>query len=213
MKINTLYFFIGMLFSVQGFADGFTPSLTSQDQPWSVTASFGNSKYQYINPNTKTRAVGRVALGNELLLAGDYALGVEFGVQNGHNITLSIPKETLAVLSWIPVHTTLGPMLDLLVTAKSDSIGDSLFFAQFKGGVAYRNWEINHLPAKDVSRVAGEIQAGFGYPISALANLSLLYQGILSGRPQYQFTAGETVSHVSNIPSLHALLLGFSVNL
>ncbi len=204
--------FFGAFLSLQLFADGFSPAMTSQDQPWSVTATVGASKYQSINPTDKIYPVGRIALGNEFMLAGDYAVGVEFGVQNGNNIKLNIPEETLAVLSSIPAYTTLGPMLDLLITAKSDPIGNSLFFAQLKGGVAYRYWEFN-LPAKDISRLAGEVQAGFGYPITALANLSLLYQGVLGANPKYQIIADNQISRISTIPSLHAVLLGLSVNL
>lgn len=213
MKIKLQMIFLGILFSFKLFSDGLSPSMTSQDQPWSMTASFGNSKYQHIQAIHKSAAVGRLALGNELLLTGDYALGLEFGLQNGQHIKLKIPKETLAVLGWIPSQTTLGPMLDLLITAKSDPIGSSSFFTQLKGGIAYRYWEFNHMPAKDIAKLAGEIQAGFGYPITALADLSLLYQGVFSKKPEFQFTPDNHVERISTIPTLHAVLLGLSINL
>lgn len=194
-------------------ADGIMAATEVQDQPWSVTASFGSSKYQYVSPHHKSRAVGRLALGNELILAGDYALGLEFGVQNGSHVAVTLPKETLNVLGCTPVQTTLGPMLDLLVTAKSDPIGQSLFFAELKGGLAYRHWSFDRAPAADTSKLAGEIQAGLGYPITALANMNVLYQGVMNKKPAYVVNTQQHVQRTTSIPTLHAVLLGLSVNL
>ena len=104
-------------------------------------------------------------------------------------------------------------MLDLLITAKSDPLGGSAFFAQLKGGVAYRNWRVKEEPINDLSQLAGEIQAGFGYPITALANLNLLYQGVFGNDPNLKLNIYNKTGHISNIPALHAVLLGFSVNL
>jgi hypothetical protein len=211
MKLQ--FFTIGILLSINVFADGYYPDLTSQDQPWSITASIGKGKYQHTYRKDGDAAVGRLALSNEMLLARDFALGLEFGVQNGNHMRLQIPYETLAILEWLPVRTTLGPMLDLLVTAKSDPLGGSSFFAQFKGGVAYRKWRVKLDPINDLSQLAGEIQAGFGYPITALASLNLLYQGVFGSDPNLKLNIFNKVGHISNIPALHAVLLGFSVNL
>lgn len=213
MKMKLHVFIIGFLLSFNLLADGYSPELTSLDQPWSITASFGSGKYAHIYSKDGKTALGRLALGNELVLTGDYAVGLELGFQNGNHMRLNIPKETLAVLEWLPVRTSLGPMLDLLITAKSDPLGGSAFFAQLKGGVAYRYWQIKNQPVNDLSQLAGEIQAGFGYPITALANLSLLYQGVFGGDPNLTINTVTKSGHVSNIPALHALLLGFSVNL
>ena len=211
MKLQTIT--LGILLSFNAIADGYYPELTSQDQPWSITASFGNGTYQRLNSNDGQTAVGRVALGNEMMLTGEYALGLELGLQSGNHMRVNIPKETMAVLEWLPVRSSLGPMLDLLITAKSDPLGNSSFFAQLKGGVAYRYWQIKNQPVNDLSQLAGEIQAGFGYPISALANLSLLYQGVFGNDPNLTLNTYAKTAHASNIPVLHAVLLGFSVNL
>lgn len=204
---------MGILLSLKSMADGYLPALAPVDQPWSITASFGNSRYTHIDSRDKHSAVGRLAVGNELLLTGDYALGLEMGFQNGNHIQINIPKETLNVLGWLPVNTTIRPMLDLLITAKSDPLGGSAFFAQLKGGVAYRYWQLKNEAEQDLTRLAGEIQAGFGYPITALANLSLLYQGIYGNDPHYRVITYNQSGHITNIPALHAILLGFSVNL
>ena len=213
MKMKLQLLIIGILLSLNVFADGYYPQPTSQDQPWSINASVGQGKYQNSYPKEGNSALARLALGNELLLSGDVALGVEFGFQNNSYIHLQIPYETLAVLEWLPVRTTLGPMLDLLVTAKSDPLAGSAFFAQLKGGVAYRKWKIKQDRINDLSLLAGEIQAGFGYPVTALVSLSLLYQGVFGGDPDLKLNLYTKTGHVSNIPALHAVLLGFSVNL
>ncbi|MCE0724481.1 MULTISPECIES: hypothetical protein [Legionella] len=205
---------IGILLSFNAIAGDYFPKLTSQDQPWSVTASAGAGNYQ-ITPRDKSVPIGRLALANEMMLAGNIALGLELGLQTGTHIKLNIPRETLEALKkWIPMQTTLAPTLDLLITSKSDPLGSSSFFAQLKGGLAYRHWRDNRVPLNDISQLAGEVQAGFGYPITALANLSLLYQGIFSGNgPNLHLDTYSKREQLSSIPTLHAVLLGLSVNL
>jgi hypothetical protein len=203
---------LGILFSFIAYAGGFSPRLTSQDQPWSITASAGSANYQVSSADRNT-ALGRLALGNEMLLAGDIALGLELGLQTGAKICLNIPDDTLSLIKWFPVYTTLAPTLDLLFTTKTDPIGNSSFFAQLKGGVAYRHWKMDRIPVNEISQLAGEVQAGFGYPITALANLSLLYQGIYGNNPTTQVNSNSKKETLANIPTLHAFLLGLSVNL
>ena len=213
MRMKLQLFTIGILLSINVFADGYYPEPTSLDQPWSVTLSGGKGKYHNDFFNDGEALFARLALGNELVLTGDLALGLEVGVQNGNNLRLNIPYTTLAVLEWLPVQTSLGPMLDLLITAKSDPLIGSSFFAQLKGGVAYRHWRIKQYQINDLSQVTGEIQAGLGYPITALASLSLLYQGVLGNDPNTQLNLFSKTGRISYIPTLHAVLLGFSVNL
>ncbi|WP_131779152.1 hypothetical protein [Legionella bozemanae] len=205
---------IGILFSFNAIAGDYFPKLTSQDQPWSVTASAGAGNYQ-ITSRDKNVPIGRLALANEMMLAGNIALGLELGLQTGTHIKLNMPQETfLALKKWIPMQTTLAPTLDLLITSKSDPLGNSAFFAQLKGGLAYRHWRDKHVPLNDISQLAGEVQAGFGYPITALASLSLLYQGIFSGNgSNFHLDTYSKREQLSNIPTLHAVLLGLSVNL
>lgn len=205
---------IGILLSFNAIAGDYFPKLTSQDQPWSVTASAGTGNYQ-ITSRDKNAPIGRLALANEMMLAGNIALGLELGLQTGTRIKLNMPEETFHALKrWIPMQTTLAPTLDLLITSKSDPLGNSSFFAQLKGGLAYRHWRDERVPLNDISQLAGEIQAGFGYPITALASLSLLYQGIFSGNgPNFHLDTYPKRAQLSNIPTLHAVLLGLSVNL
>lgn len=203
----------GLLFSLSACADGFLAQSISQDQPWSITASIGQGKYQHFFAKDGSAAIARLALDNELLLAGNVAVGLELGAQNYNRMHIDVPQKTRAVLGWLPVRSTLGPMFDLLVTAKSDPLAGSAFFAQLKGGVAYRRWKSKNEAINNLSQIAGEIQAGFGYPITALASLSVLYQGVYGNDPKLKIDLVNKTGHVSNIPALHAVLLGFSVNI
>ncbi|KTD82866.1 hypothetical protein [Legionella waltersii] len=213
MKSKLQSISIGVLISFNLFADGFIEA-TSQDQPWTITASFGHGTYQRVHNHDSQNVLARLALGNELGLSGDIALGVEFGIQNGNRMRLNIPEETLSVLGWLPpIKSNLGPMLDLLVTAKSNPLFGSSFFAQMKGGLAYRHWKVPINPVNNLSQLAGEIQAGFGYPITALASLNLLYQGVYGSDPNLKINFETRRGSVSNIPILHGFLLGLTVNI
>ena len=195
-------------------AGDYLPKLTSQDQPWSVIASAGTGNY-HVTSDDKNTALGRLALANELMLAGNIAFGLELGLQTGKRMRIDITKETLnTIKKLLPIQTSLSPTLDLLITSKSDPLGNSPIFAQLKGGLAYRHWHETRTPLNEVSQLAGEIQAGFGYPITALASLSLLYQGIFSGNgPSLYWDTYTPKEHLSNIPSLHGVLVALSVNL
>lgn len=213
MKMKFPLIIIAILLSSSLFADGYYPEPMPTDQPWSLVASLGNGKYQALHNSSSKTALGRLALGNDMVLTGDLAWGLELGIQNGNKMYLAIPNETLALLHWLPVKTSLGPMLDLLVTAKSDPIAGSSFFAQLKGGVAYRKWQIEHQDINSISQLAAEIQAGVGYPLTTLASLNLLYQGVFGNDPNLVINTYTKTGHLANVPSLHAVLLGFSVNL
>src|SRR5689334_14639855 len=98
---------IGILFSFNAIAGDYFPTLTSQDQPWSFIASAGAGNYQ-ITTRDKSVPIGRLALANEMMLAGNIALGLELGLQTGTHIKLNMPQETLLALKrWIPMQTTL----------------------------------------------------------------------------------------------------------
>ncbi|MDI1352242.1 MAG: hypothetical protein PSV35_05650 [bacterium] len=213
MNMKLQLFFIGILISIKGFADGYYPEPIPEDQPWAITASVGPGKFKHLYPKNSKHTLARLAVNNEMLLTGELAWGLELGVQNGNTMRLNIPPETLAVLEWLPVRTALAPMFDLLITAKSDPLAGSSFFAQLKGGIAYRYWQVENKAIKDFSQLTGEIQAGFGYPLSTLASLNLIYQGVFGGDPNLKINIYSKNGAITNIPTLHALLLGLSVNI
>ena len=105
----------------------------------------------------------------------------------------------------------MRPMLDLLVTAQTNPLDESLLFTQIKGGLVYRHWQINSLFIYNKNEIAGEIQAGLGYPLTEIANLSLLYQGIFGGNPRPRMMSPMEPLSMTTAPIQHGVLLGFSI--
>ena len=213
MKMKFPLLIIAILLSQALVAGGYYPEPMSQDQPWVLTASVGTGSYQSLHNSSSKTALGRFAVGNDLLLTGDLAWGLELGVETGNKMYLAIPNQTLVLLQWLPVKTSLGPMIDLLITAKSDPLIGSSLFAQLKGGIAYRKWQVEHQAVNDLTQLAAEIQAGVGYPLTTLANLNLLYQGVFGNDPNLVINVPSKTGHLASIPSLHAILFGLSVNI
>lgn len=199
---------INLLYSTC-IASPILPQFIALDQPWSITASAGNGNYQ-ISAIEKNVTFGRLALANDLFLAGDFALGFELGLQTGNELIINFNKN-LDLLSWYPLSTSISPNVDLLLTSKSDPLWNSALFAQLKGGLSFRHWKMNVFNLSQISQLSPEVQAGFGYPITSLANINLLYLGIYGSKPY--FVADIRGDRVFNIPTLHAVLIGLSVNL
>ncbi|WP_156812516.1 hypothetical protein [Legionella tunisiensis] len=181
-----------------------------EDNRWSVTASTGYTEYQNMYHNDGHSVIARMAVAAELLATTQSSFGIELGVQNGRSMRLGIPPGTLDVLGGV-VRTTVKPMLDLLITANSSPVTESLLFAQVKGGIAYRHWQIASYLIENKSELAGEVQAGFGYPITEVTSLNLLYQGVFGTTPKIRANSSMESWHLSNIPVQHGLLLGFSI--
>ncbi|MCC5014869.1 MULTISPECIES: DUF3187 family protein [Legionella] len=181
-----------------------------EDNRWSVTASTGYTEYQNMYHNDGHSVVARMAVAAELLATTQSSFGIEFGVQNGRSMRLGIPHGTLDVLGGV-VRTTVKPMLDLLITANSNPVTESLLYTQVKGGIAYRRWQIASYLIDNKSELAGEVQAGFGYPITEVTSLNLLYQGVFGAAPKIRANPSMESWRLSNIPVQHGLLLGFSI--
>lgn len=180
------------------------------DHRLSVIASLGYGNYQRFYHSDGQTAIGRIALAAELLTTNQATFGLEFGLQSGNRMRVIIPQSTVDVLG-CAVQSTVKPMLDLLVTANTSPLNESLLFTQFKGGIAYRYWQIHRDWIQNKSELAGEVQAGIGYPLSELTNLNLVYQGVFGGNSKITFNPLTEIGYVSNIPVQHGILLGISV--
>lgn len=180
------------------------------DNRWSVTASTGYTEYQNMYHNDGHSVIARMAVAAELLATTQSSFGIELGVQNGRSMRLGIPHGTLDVLGGV-VRTTVKPMLDLLITASSNPVTESLLFTQVKGGIAYRRWQVDSYLIGNKSELAGEVQAGFGYPITEVTSLNLLYQGVFGASPKLRTNQYMESWRLSNIPVQHGLLLGFLI--
>lgn len=182
--------------------------------PWIVIGSLGYTRYQNVSAcidDSKT-PIGRFAIAKELFGTRYSNFGLELGVQSGHTMRLAVSETILDEMGGVPIQTTLIPTIDILTTVKIVPTGSPLF-AQVKGGAVYRHWQFNGRNSiKDLSKINGELQAGFGYYIGHLTSISLLYQGIYDRAPNFTLSEVCPSGHVSGIPTQHGLLLSFSLN-
>ncbi|WP_028389040.1 hypothetical protein [Legionella fairfieldensis] len=180
------------------------------DNRWSIIASLGYSEYQHMYRSDGQTAIGRLAFAAELLTASQATFGLEIGAQNGNRMRFAIPQGAMDILG-CAVRTTMRPMLDLLITANAAPVSESPLFTQVKGGIAYRHWQINPASISNKSALAGEVQAGLGYPLTEITNLNLLYQGVFGGNPKFHINPFTETGLITNIPVQHGVLLGFSI--
>lgn len=205
---------IGGFLSFNVFANSYLPSTLSTPENlgnrWSIIASLGYSNYQHMYRSEGQTAIGRLAFAAELLTASQANFGLEMGVQTGNRMHFALPQNPLATLG-CAVRTTMRPMLDLLITANATPLTESLLFTQLKGGITYRNWQIDSYRISNKSEIAGEVQAGLGYPLTEITNLNLLYQGVFGGNPKLRVNPFTDTGFMSSLPIQHGVLLGFSI--
>lgn len=179
--------------------------------PWSVIGSIGYTNYQNMYLNDGQTAVLRLALGRDLFKVNLWTIGLEGGVQNGNTMRLYAPQSTLDILGELPIQTTVKPLIDLLFTLKAPPFSKTPFIPLFKGGLAARRWQFSDRDSiNNLSKIGGEVQAGFAYPINKRINLSVLYQGIFGSNPDFQVNAAAETGHVSDIPIQNGVLLSLS---
>lgn len=212
MTLRTRIVALGCVLSLKAAAGGFLPAISVEESPgsrWSIIASLGYGQYQHVYSNDGKTPLGRLAVGAELLSTSQTAFGLEFGVQNGNRMRVALPINTLDIVGGV-VKTTVKPMLDLLLTANTTPISESLLFTQLKGGIAYRQWQMESDWVSNKTELAGELQAGFGYPLTEITSLNLLYQGVFGGNPKFRQNSIGDAWHFSSIPIQHGILFGFS---
>lgn len=176
---------------------------------WSVLASLGYSEFQHAYHDSNRAVIGRMALGADLLAATQSTFGLEMGLQNGYHMNLRV-RSGLSPANYA-IQTNVTPMLDLLMTANASLLAESLFFTQIKGGIAWRHWQTSNEWINNRQDLAGEIQAGLGYPLTELTNLNLLYQGIFGINSKSHPNTLIMPNFITNIPTQHGLMLGLSI--
>lgn len=206
---------LGCFLSFNASANSYLPAFVSNtdnldNNSWSVSASLGYSEYQHMVGSDGKAPIGRLGFGAELLTTNHAILGVELGLQSGNHMRLPVPEGAFGALCGA-VRTSMRPMLDLLITANANILRESLLFTQLKGGVAYRHWQIENIWINNKSQLAGEVQAGLGYPLTEISNLNLLYQGIFGGNPRLRANPLSDSGFIANMPIQHGVLFGFSI--
>lgn len=176
--------------------------------PWTVSASLGYADYQYVHRGDHITAMGRLAIGRDLLKKGPFLFGLELGLQSGNQMRLQMTEEEVNALGGLLVQSTLKPMVDTLTTVRITPEFTAPVFLQLKAGGVYRQWQMDRDTINDISQLAGEIMVGCGYTITPNASITLSYQGIFGSKPDFTIDLESGIGHVQNIPVQHAILLG-----
>jgi hypothetical protein len=178
---------------------------------WGFTGSLGIAHYDSVYNNDGQSALGRLSFNAQYSFSDFAALGLEIGVQNGNTMRLDIPKPTLDLLGGEPVSLIVKPMVDLLVSAQITPFEDVGFFGFIKGGVAFRQLQVDRNELNDLSKINPELQAGLGYKINDNLALHIEYQQVFGGAPNYQVDPLTETASISNIPTQKAVMLGLSL--
>ncbi|PJD92543.1 MAG: hypothetical protein CK424_05425 [Legionella sp.] len=187
--------------------------------PFYVGAFGGYGKINGAIKDDGNFAQGRLAIGARAREPFQHMLlGGELGIQTGNTMRLSSSDTVLDLSGNLPFQSTLKPVLDALVTLKFQVQPESPFAVILKGGIAFRQLQLNDRTSisDSVSTVNGEFQAGLGYRITERMQLTAMYQGIYSNNnANVQFTSvaaddffdiGYTT--ISRIPTQQAGFLG-----
>lgn len=177
---------------------------------WGFSASLGATNYQNGYGSDGQSTLGRLSLETQYLLNDLFVLGLEFGIQNGNAMRLDVPKSTLDILGGEPINVVIKPTVDVLATLKFVPF-DSKLFGFMKGGVAYRQLQVDRNEVNDVSKLNPELQTGLGYALTDNSYLYVGYQHIFGSSPKYQVNPVTEKGSISGIPSQDSLLIGFSL--
>jgi opacity protein-like surface antigen len=153
---------------------------------------------------------GRLTLGFHGIDFKNILLGAELGVQSGNSMRLSANADLIELTGGLPIQATLKPFFDALVTAKYRFQTRHPLSAIIKGGIAYRQLQLdNRSSSRDsLSKVNGEFQAGLGYNITEHVMLTAMYQGIYSGSKAHVRLNSLGDVTISRIPTQQAGFLG-----
>ncbi len=173
--------------------------------PWLISGSVGYTAFQQAGDSSGGALLGRFSIGKALYHVNHTMAGLELGVQNGNRMSLGVPQSTLDEMGSLPIWTTVKPMVDLLATLQVGSDRTPAYLL-IKGGVAYRTWEMERQSINNLSQAAAEVQAGVGVPISKMATLNLLYQGVFGADNKFTVNP-DSSAYVYNIPVQNGVLL------
>lgn len=178
--------------------------------PWTVDGSFGLAFYPDMMHQDGQTSTSRFSLGRELLTQSGLWLGIEAGIQSGNTMRLVFPKEDIDALGGVPIEAQIKPMLDVLISLKTEPLNDFPLYAWVKGGAAFRQMQFDRESVNDLNHVSPEMQIGLGYQINEQAAITLGYQNIWGNHPTLIVNSIDDTGVINNIPSQQAVMLGFS---
>lgn len=205
---------INLLFAILCFGYLHTSSACSGcDLPlsWGFSGSLGFSQYDSVYKDDGQSVMGRLSFNTQYNLSEFVALGLEAGIQNGNTMRLNIPRPILDELGGEPVSIMVKPMIDLLVTTQITPFEDERWFGFVKGGIAYRQAQVDRNEVNDLSKTNPELQAGIGYKLNDNLAFHIEFQQVFGSNPDYQVNPLTETASIANIPSEKAVLLGLSI--
>ena len=201
---------LGGLITTPVLAQSIDNKSAFKDSPWSITASLGMAHFDSMEGLHGQTALARLAFGYALT----HHVGLETGIQNGNQMRLQVPKKTIDVLGGVPVVGTAKPLLDALITVKTPPLSSTIpLFVEAKGGVAYRQLQMDRETMNDRSQFAPELQAGLGYTVREHLNVNLMVQYVRGKNPDVAVDASTERGWIANIPTQKAILLGLTLKL
>jgi len=125
---------------------------------------------------------GRLTLGLHAKNYNKLTLGAELGVQSGNTMRLNESQDIINATGGLPAQSTLKPFVDALITVQYKFHPNRPLFAVLKGGIAYRQLQLEDRTSSQdsLNKVNGEFQAGLGVNVTENVRITALYQGIYS---------------------------------
>lgn len=155
-------------------------------------------------------ALGRLSFGVHAKEYKQWLLGAELGVQSGNDLRLKVNSSVIDASGGLPVQATSKPFVDLLATIKMQIEQNKPLFLLVKGGVAFRQFQLEDRTSSSdsLTKANGEFQGGLGLQMTEHVSLLVMYQGIYENN-----TAGVKLNSVndttiSHIPTQQAGLFG-----
>ncbi|EHL29744.1 hypothetical protein [Legionella drancourtii] len=180
--------------------------------PWTVDAAFGMGFYSGMTNHEAQTAVGRLSFGHALVTKPYWQAGIEAGIQSGSTQHLALPKESIDVLGGVPIEAEMKPLLDLLFGLKTEPMTSLPIVAWLKGGVAYRQLQVDHIEVNHLTGFSPEIQVGLGYRANEHTIFNIGYQSIWGKKSELTVNPQTETGILRYIPAQQAVLIGFSYN-
>lgn len=203
-------FLLGVLLSTAAAASPPSNYCEWLKSPWAITASLGMEKYEHMDENQGQTAMGRFAI--------NYAVtryfGLEAGIQTGNQMRFDLPQESRDILGGLSVVGTIKPQLDMLFTARTPQVSlMNPLYAKVKGGIVYRQLQMDRESINDKDEFAPEFQVGLGYEINNRLDVSLMYQYIAGTNSTIQVDVLSETARIGHIPTQSALMFGLTFTL
>lgn len=155
-------------------------------------------------------AQGRLTLGIRAIEYKPISFNVETSIQSGNQMRLTASPSVIADSGGLPIQSTLKPLVDLLITTKIQFSHNHPIFGILKGGIAYRQLQLNAISSSRdyLRKTNAELQIGLGFNLTPQAMLTAFYQGIYAGTNADVALDSTDSTTISRIPTQQSVFLG-----